>query len=424
VEHGTELASPDSVMAKCTADAARHMGAGRNSNECFALCGNEENPWDFNAADMMRSLNFLFARGVNMIIPHAFHYSLRTPTQTTPPDVGPHNIWWEDYRTLAGYIKRMSWLNAMNHNNPHCAVLCSNDFMPVKAVAPLYENGYTFNYLTMDDVQTRARFHDGALFVDRCRYDILLVDSRLRLDPPTVQKLGRMVIEGGKMYRGNDFIGYMKKHAKKTSYFEPQKKDEIAARSIRFVHLTKSGYPFFLCFNEGDETVSGHVVTDKSGLCRTFDPFTGDTTELKGEICPDGIRYPVSVKAGAVVILGLNTDVLPTLGTNPTKTVTEIVSLPVSEGEASFEYTPNENKVCILTFRNVQTAVRVTVNGKDAGFLTGFQACTPWEMDITPHLTEGINTVSAQIIESAANKYGTKVEEYTPQCAVEIYIVE
>ncbi len=419
VAHGEELISPDSVMAKCAADAARHMGVGRCSNECFALCGDEENPWDFTASEMMRSLNFLFARGVNMILPHAFHYSLRTDLQTNerPPDVGPHSVWWEDYRRIAGYIKRMSWLNAMNDNNPTCAVLCSDDFMPVKAVGPLYENGYTFNYLTMDDVLNKAHIHDGKIAIDRYRYDILLVDSRLRLDPPTVQKLGRMVIEGGKMYRGNDFIGYLKKHVKKTSYFEPRKKDEQNAKQIRFLHLTKSGYPFFLCFNEGDETVSGHIVTDRSGLCRVFDPFTGETRELKGEICPDGIRYPVTVQGGCAVILGINTGVLPTLGENPAKTVTEIVALPVTAGEAKFEYQPEENKCCILTFRGVHDAVRVTVNGESAGFL----AFAPWELDITKHLTDGENTVAAEIIASPAERYGTPVKEAPVFCAAEIY---
>jgi len=422
VEHGVELTSPDSVMAKCTADAARHMGAGRNSNECLALCGSEENPWDLTAEEMMRAFNFLFARGVNMIMPHAFCYSLRTSTQTDerPPDVGPNNIWWENYRVTAGYIKRMSWLNAMNYNNPHCAVLCSNDFMPVKATAPLFEQGYTFNYLTMDDVLNRAHIHDGAICIDRYRYDILLVDSRLRLDPPTVQKLGRMVIEGGKMYRGNDFIGYMKKHTKKLSYFEARKKDENFGKNIRFIHLTKSGYPFFLCFNEGDEDISGYVVTDKSGLCRLFDPFTGDTAELKGEICADGIRYPVTVKGGGVTVLGLNTDVLPNLGKNPEKIVTEIIALPVNDGDASFEYTPLGNKVCILTFRGVKTAVRVAVNGTPVGFL----AYTPWELDITKYLTEGNNTVSVEILENAANKYGAPVKTEPISCTAEVYITD
>ena len=209
------------------------------------------------------------------------------------------------------------------------------------------------------------------------------------------------------MYRGNDFIGFLKKHVKKTSYFEPTKKDEQIAKNIRFVHLTKSGYPFFLCFNEGTETVTGHIVTDKSGLCRVFDPFTGDTTELYGEICPDGIRYPVTVKAGTAVVLALNTDVLPSLGKNPSKTVTEIVSLPVTLGDASFEYHPAENKNCTLTFRGVKNAVRITVNGTPAGFL----AYEPWELDITKHLTDGINTVSVEVLQSPA----------PISCAAEIY---
>jgi len=415
VEHGTELTSPDSVMAKCTSDAARHMGAGRNSNECFGMCGAEDDPTDFTGRDMMRSLNYLFARGVNMIIPHAFYYTAPTEEGSNPtdrtPDVGMHSILWEDYKKLSGYIKRMSWLNSMNYNNPCCAVLCSSDFMPTKAVAGLFENGYTFNYLTIDDVMNRAHIHDGRIIIDRYQYDILLVDSRLRLDPAIVLKLGRMVTEGGKMYRGNDFVTFVKKNVKKTSYFEPQKKDEAQAKHIRFVHLTKSGYPFFLCFNEGDETVTGHIITDKSGLCRTFDPFTGDTAELMGELCPDGIRYPVTVKPNTAVILGINTDVLPTLGANPEKTVCEIVALPVADGEASFEYHPAEAKICLLTFTGVHDALRVKVNGTAAGFL----AYEPFELDITNHLTDGINTVEAEIL-------GKRKGE-TVSAAAEVYLV-
>jgi len=423
VEHGTELTSPDSVMAKCTADTARHLGASRNSNECFGVCGTAGNPWDFTAGDMMRILNFLFARGVNMIIPHAFYYSLRTPLQSDerPPDVGPNNIWWEDYRKISGYIKRMSWLNAMNYNNPCCAVLCSNEYMPVKPVAGLYENGYTFNYLTLDDVMNRAHIHDGKIIIDRYQYDILLIDNRVRLDPAIVLKLGRMVTEGGKMYRGNDFLGFVSKNVKKTSFFSPVKKDEAQAKNIRFVHLTKSGYPFFLCFNEGDETVSGHVITDKSGLCEVFDPFTGDRTELKGEICSEGIRYPVTVKPNTVVVLGLNTDVLPSLGKNPVKTVAEITALPVSGGNtAVFEYHPSENRSCTITFAEVHDACRVKVNGENAGFL----CFAPWELDVTKFLTDGENTVEVEVIESMANKYGKPVPSGVSGCAAEIYVTE
>ncbi len=409
VTHGEELTSPDSVLAKCAADTARHMGASRAAAECFGLCGAEEEPHDFTGSDMMRSLNYLFARGINMIVPHAFHYA--PPSHTETPDVGMHSVLWEDYKRFSGYITRMSWLNAMNYNNPTCAVLCSSDFMPIKAVAGLYENGYTFNYVTLDEVMERAHIHDGRLIIDRYQYDILLVDSRLRLSPANVLKLGRLVTEGGTMYRGNDFLSVLKKKVKKTTYFEAAKKDETLAKNIRFVHLTKSGYPFLLCFNEGDETVHGHVVTDKSGLCNVFDPFTGDIHERKGELCPDGIRYPVTVKPNTAVILGINTDVLPTLGETPAKTVTEIIALPTSEGkEASFEYHPAEGKTCILTFAEVHDAVRVTVNGEAAGFL----AYEPWELDITAHLKDGENIVGAELVGRGD----------TIRCAAEIYVSE
>lgn len=402
VERGFELTSPESVAAKCSADVARHMGGRRNANVCFGTCDSLENARNFAPEDMMRSLNFLFARGVNMIIPRAFYYSPKNPLQSNEnlPDVGPHNVCWEDYRKISGYIKRMCWLNSMNYNNPCCAVLCSNDFMPVKTVAGLYENGYAFNYLTMDDFMNRAHIRDGKIAVDRYAYDLLLVDGRLRLTPEFVLKVGRFVTEGGKMYRGNDFLGYISKNVKKTSFFDPLPKDARNAKKIRFVHLTKSGYPFFLCFNEGEETVSGYVVTDRSGFCERFDPFTGNKTEWKGELCTDGIRYPVTLKPNTVVVLGINTDALPSLGENPTRTPVEIVALPVRNGNtARFEYHPAENLSCFITFAEVRDACRVAVNGKNAGFL----CVSPWELDVTQYLADGENTVSVEVLGSSSD---------------------
>ena len=420
-EHGTELTSPDSVMAKCSADAARHMGLERNSNECFGVCGAEGNPWDFTASDMMRSLHFLFARGVNMIIPHAFYYSLRTPLQFNerPPDVGPNNIWWEDYPRISGYIKRMSWLNAGGSNNPCCAVLCSNDCMPVHTVAKLYENGYTFNYLTTDELMHLAHIHEGEIAIGGCRYNILLADEHLRLDPAVATQLDRFVTGGGKLYRGSDFLGFIAKNVRKTSYFAPLPQDAAQAKNIRFVHLTKSGYPFMLCFNEGDAAVSGHVVTDRSGRCEIWDPFTGDKAELKGELCTSGIRYPITVKPNTVVILGFNVDVPPTIGANPVRTIAEIKLLPVQNGEtASFLYHPAANKTCVITFAEVHDACRVLINGGEAGFL----CFEPWELDVTEKLTDGENTVSVEVVESMANQYGKPVPSGVVGCAAEIYL--
>ncbi len=410
IEPGTELTSPDSPLAKCSADMARHKGISRNLCEALGVCGRTGNPWDLSPAEMMWYLNFLFARGVNMIAPHAFYYSLQTPLQSDerPPDVGPGSIFWDQYKPLAGYIKRMSWLNTTGTNNPHAAVLCDGDYMPVVPVKPLYEMGYTFNYLTMDQLENRVRVHDGRLYIDRYAYDVLLIDSRLRLTPSLVRKIGEFVTQGGKMHRGSDFGDFMKKNVKKTSYFDAQN------ASIRFVHITKSGYPFFLLFNEGDTWVRGHLVTDKSGACRRFDPFTGKTETVYAEICDDGLRYPVEIAPWSVTILGMNTDVLPELGENPTEALAEIVSL--SEARQTFDYTPAENRLVRFCLNELHDRADVTVNGQPAGVLL----YKPYRLDITSLLKEGENTVTWTVTGSPANTYGKPVPTGLSGTRVEI----
>src|SRR5690606_25635939 len=65
------LEGRESTQAKCSADAARYRGKKRNANECFGGYG-----WRLTMAEMKWVLDWLFVRGVNLIIPHAFYHSL------------------------------------------------------------------------------------------------------------------------------------------------------------------------------------------------------------------------------------------------------------------------------------------------------------------------------------------------------------
>lgn len=410
VEPGTELTSPDSVLGKCSADAARHKGVPRNSCECFGVCGKADNPWDFTCADMFWYIHFLVARGVNMLFPHAFYYSLQTTLQSNerPPDVGPGNIWWSEYRTIANYCKRLCWLNSTNTNNPDFAVLTAEDNIPVQSVRYLYENGYSFNYISLDELNDIAHIHDGKIRIDRYTYDTLLVDSRLRLDAETVTTIGKFVTEGGRMVRASDFSDYIKKHGVKKSYFDHQ------CPTLRFIHLTKSGYPFFLLVNEGETEISGHLITDVSGAAYRFNAFTGKTTPICGTLHTDGFAYPVHIGAREAVIIGFNTDALPTLGETTETVPVEIIAL--SETRQTFTYMPMEGRRCMLRFAELHDRADVTVNGKTAGVLLWM----PWEIDITDYLTEGENTVSWKITGSMANVYGKPVAVGASGVTVEI----
>jgi len=413
IEPGTELTAPDSVMAKLTSDCARHRGCSRNSNECFGVCGEKGNPWNFTPDDMMWYLNYLFARGCNMIIPHAFYYSVRTPLQfdERPPDVGPNNIWWKDYRSIAMYIKRMSWLNSMGSDNPVAAVLCSSDYVPCAPVKPLYEKGYNFHYLTLDDLMEKAHIHDGKVCIDRYKYDLVLVDGRLRLNTAIVRKLGRMVTEGGYMYHGSDFIGCVEKRVKRTSYFDGE-----TGGKLRFVQHTKSGCTFFLMVNEGTDEIAGNLITDIACAAERFDAFSGKTFPLSGELADGGFAYRVIIPAHSAVVIGMDPSALPVIGkTDVKQKLCEINSL--SDGRMSFEYHTSENRTVKLTFTAIHDIADVYVNGESAGRLLFM----PYELDITKYLVDGENTVEVSVTGSMANTYGNPVPVGFEGCTVRVF---
>ena len=91
-----------STMGKCSADSAKHRGRRRNGNEVFGACGRSDDPWNLPSEDVKWYLDWLFVRGVNMMVPHAFFFSLRGDRgDERPPDVGMNSIWWRDYAQQA-----------------------------------------------------------------------------------------------------------------------------------------------------------------------------------------------------------------------------------------------------------------------------------------------------------------------------------
>lgn len=69
---GRGVTGDDSVLGKCSADAARLLGRRRNANECFGCCGPQGVQWAFSMDDMKWYMDYLFVRGVNLLYPHAF----------------------------------------------------------------------------------------------------------------------------------------------------------------------------------------------------------------------------------------------------------------------------------------------------------------------------------------------------------------
>ena len=186
---GQGVTGPDSVLAKCASDAARHAGRARNANECFGCCGPEGIQWAFTMDDMKWYMDWLFVRGTNLLYPHAFFYSLRDGRgEERPPDVGPNNLWWPWYGQIARYMRRMSWLMTGGVNQAEVAVLCEADRLPWEVCVPLYEHQIEFNYLLDTDLPA-CRVEDGQLCLGRQRYNVLITED-VPLDEDVRKALG------------------------------------------------------------------------------------------------------------------------------------------------------------------------------------------------------------------------------------------
>lgn len=233
--------SAESVVAKCSADAARHLGRRRNGNECFGCCGPKGVQWAFTLDEMKWYMDYLFVRGVNLLYPHAFFYSLRDGRGgERPPDVGPNNVWWPMYGQIATYIKRLSWLMTDSVNQARVAVLCEEDHLPWRSVAALYENQIEFNYLELARLP-ECTLVDGALCIQQQRYTHVLCGEAA----PDALPRDAVVTP--------------------------------PAPDLRVTHGVKDGMHFYLLVNEGETPIVGQLRTSVTGAAEWWNPWQGTT---------------------------------------------------------------------------------------------------------------------------------------------------
>lgn len=233
-----------STAAKCSADAARHSGARRNSNEIFGCCGPNGMQWEFTLSDMKWYLDWLFVRGVNMIIPHAFYYSLAGKRmEERPPDVGPNNLWWPEYKRFADYSKRMSWLLTDSVNQTNLAVLCQHDSLPWENVMELYEQQIEFNYLEENYLASLTVDSTGSIHIQRQRYNILMI-SYIPSESIRMQ-LDRLEAEGLNVIYGLPSLDLIEN--------QPQLQGQTS--DLRYSRILKDSQIFHIFSNEGEEAI-------------------------------------------------------------------------------------------------------------------------------------------------------------------------
>jgi len=285
------LEGEQSTQAKCSSSAMLHHSRRRNSNECFGAYGH-----NFTEQEMWWIANWCFVRGVNMLLPHAFYYSVRGPRlDERPPDVGPNSAWWNDYEKFATYCRRLCWLNTDSEHVCNIAILGEADRLPWRAAKVLFQNQRDFNYLELSDL-TKAEVNQNGIFLNGMHYEALILEGDYALNAEEnaaldkLKKAGRVLIDEGH----NSLI---------------EELDQIAPRdlsitshhpNLRYRHVRKNGFDFYLLFNEGAEEIEGRLCLNSNQKHFWLDVFSANA-ECAGDLKLQLKAYEMKTLCGKLI---------------------------------------------------------------------------------------------------------------------------
>ena len=265
----TALEGPESTQGKCSSSAALHLGRRRNSNECFGAYGHGFT-WD----EMKWLVDWCFVRGVNLLYPHAFYYSIRGPrVDERPPDVGPHSPWWGEYRAFADYVRRMSWLNTESSHVCHVALLCGSVDLPWRAAKVCFQHQRDFNYLEVRHLWEDAEVTSEGVFIAGMHYKAVIIDGLMAI-PQEAEPALRTLVEAGRVVEwGSEGVG-ASLVAAIDRFVLPDLVAEPPAPDLRYRHVIKEGVHWYILSNEGVEPLSTTLTVSVRGQMTWLDPLT------------------------------------------------------------------------------------------------------------------------------------------------------
>ena len=263
-----------STQAKAASAAMVHEGRRRNANEFCGAFGH-----DFTFDEMRWLAHWLLVRGCNLLIPHAFYYSVRGPRlHERPPDVGPNSVWWDDaFTAFAAACRRLCWLNTDSQPVCDVAILGENHRLPWRAARVCFEHQLDFHYLDVDDLRDKAVVDVNGIHIAGQHYQALVVDGEI---PPGAAPLLDELALAGRVVAWdadtNDFLDRLRQHVPQAVQVTPP------TPGLRVRHVQKAGLDWFILFNEGDSAVDVVLATGIGAGATLIDPTTGTQTQFEG----------------------------------------------------------------------------------------------------------------------------------------------
>jgi len=262
-----------STQAKCASSAMIHLGRRRNLNEYCGAFGH-----NFTFDEMKWLTRWLIVRGCNMLVPHAFYYSVRGPrVDERPPDVGPNSRWWSEYKPFAEASSRLCWLNTDSKHVCSLVILGLNDYLPWEAAKVCFQNQRDFNYLEARHLWEDARVEADGIHIAGMHYKALIVE----VDPPAKAKEAMGVLErAGRLIRWDKAEGDAALLAKINKAVPAEVELSPPTPDVRLRHVVKDGTDYYLLFNEGEQNVELKVKTSVEGQRFLLDPESGSQSDI------------------------------------------------------------------------------------------------------------------------------------------------
>jgi len=208
------------TIHRCLAASAGHV-YGKNiiSNETFTWLKRPR--FTETLEEMKAAVDAVFLDGMNMIVNHGYAYSPEKAGKRGWPFYASTHInhtapWWPLYGNLGAYIHRASAILRMGRHDarvavylPQADVYADNmlselhlamrleEHLGRSAMDAIQKAGYWFDYVNDEALCQLGSIWDGALEINGCRYEAVLLIGCTRLDVETAARLRDFAQAGG-----------------------------------------------------------------------------------------------------------------------------------------------------------------------------------------------------------------------------------
>jgi len=245
MDRPSALEGRQSTQAKAASSMMLHSDRRRNANEFCGAFGHE-----LTFEEMEWLANWLLIRGCNLLIPHAFYYSIRGPRRNErPPDVGPHSSWWDTkFLFFAVHCRRLAWLNTDSEQVCHVAIVGEHHRLPWRAAKTCLQHQIDFNYLDVADL-AQCHLDGNFLCIRGQRYAVLVVDGELSSHGQAeLKRIGAEFPVMRWQADANSLEALLLR-------LPPSPLYNRGSDGLRVRHIRKSDLEWYLLFNEGAESI-------------------------------------------------------------------------------------------------------------------------------------------------------------------------